>query len=138
MKWTQQYNLIPNKRWCFTQILKETTYRTLNGDDHFLDLVFASDPSFVISCNSTYKLNGCDRSAVSLLLKTCHIKGDPIIAKPVYCLNRADFDKMKLSLVDGFQKLCIDNNVDIDVIWNNLESVIKDSIYNSVPKKKCF
>ena len=62
----------------FTQVLKEPTYRTLNGDDHFLDLVFVSDPSFVISCNSTYNLNGCDHSAVSLLLNTCHIKGDPI------------------------------------------------------------
>ena len=119
----------------FTQVLKEPTYRTLNGDDHFLDLVFVSDPSFVILCNSTYNLNGCDHSAVSLLLNTCYIKGDPIITKPVYCLNRADFDKMKCFLVNGIEKLCIDNNVDIDVIWNGLESVIKDSIDNSVPKK---
>ena len=87
----------------FTQVLKEPTYRTLNGDDHFLDLVFVSDPSFVISCNSTYNLNGCDHSAVSLLLNTCHIKGDPIITKPVYCLNRADFDKMKCFLVNGLR-----------------------------------
>ena len=25
----------------FTQVLKEPTYRTLNGADHFLDLVFS-------------------------------------------------------------------------------------------------
>ena len=49
--------------------------------------------------------------------------------------NRADFDKMKCFLVNGIEKLCFDNNADIDVIWNGLESVIKDSIDNSVPNK---
>ena len=68
-------------------------------------------------------------------MNTCHIKGDPIITKPVYCLNRADFDKMKCFLVNGIENLCIDNNADIDVICNGLEIVIKDSIDNSVPKK---
>ena len=48
----------------FTQVLKEPTYRTLTGADHFLDLVFVSDPSFVIDCSSTYNLNGCDHSAL--------------------------------------------------------------------------
>ena len=64
----------------FTQVLKEPTFMTLNGDDHFLDLVFVSDLSFDISCNSTYNLNGCDHSAVSLLLKTCH--SNPRLTKP--------------------------------------------------------
>ena len=41
-----------------TQVLKEPNFRTLNSDDHFLDLVFVSYHSFVISCNSTYNLNG--------------------------------------------------------------------------------
>ena len=119
----------------FTQVLKEPTYRTLNGADHFLDLVFVSDPSFVIDCSSTYNLNGCDHSAVSLLLNTCHIKSVPCINKPVYCLKRADFDKMKCLLIDGIDQLCFEHD-DIDCIWNNVEGVIKQSIDKSVPKKR--
>ena len=55
----------------------------------------------------------------------------------VYCFNRADFDKMKHSLIYGIEKLCIDNNADIDVIWNELEGVIKSLLrtVNSVFKK---
>ena len=119
----------------FTQVLKEPTYRTLNGADHFLDLVFVSDPSFVIDCSSTYNLNGCDHSAVSLLLNTCHVKSVPSINKPVYCLKRADFDKMKCLLTNGIDQLCFKHD-DIDCIWNSVEGVIKQSIDKSVPKKR--
>ena len=118
----------------FTQVLKEPTYRTLNGADHFLDLVFVSDPSFVIDCSSTYNLNGCDHSAVSLLLSTCHVNSVPNINKPVYCLKRADFDKMKCLLTNGIDQLCFEHD-DIDCIWNSVEGVIKHSIDKSVPKK---
>lgn len=118
----------------FTQVLKEPTYKTLNGIDHFLDLVFVSDPSFVIACNSTYNLNGCDHSAVSLLLNTCHVKNVPIITKPVYCLKRADFEKMKKLFLNSVGHLCFDN-VDVDCIWNSVECIFKESIDKSVPKK---
>ena len=121
----------------FTQVLKEPTYRTLNGVDHFLDLVFVSDPSFVIDCSSTYNLNGCDHSAVSLLLNTCHVKGIPNINKPVYCLKSADFDKMKCLLINGIDQLCFEHD-DIDCIWNSVEGVIKHSIDKSVPKKSVY
>ena len=121
----------------FTQVLKEPTYRTLNGVDHFLDLVFVSDPSFVIECSSTYNLNGCDHSAMSLLLNTCYVKSIPNINKPVYCLKSADFDKMKCLLIDGIDHLCFEHD-DIDCIWNSVEGVIKHSIDKSVPKKSVF
>ena len=121
----------------FTQVLKEPTYRTLNGVDHFLDLVFVSDPSFVIDCSSTYNLNGCDHSAVSLLLNTCQVKSIPNINKPVYCLKSADFDKMKCLLINGIDQLCFEHD-DIDCIWNSVEGVIKHSIDKSVPKKSVY
>ena len=38
---------------------------------------------------------------MSLLLNTYHVKSVPCINKPVYCLKRADFDKMKCLLIDG-------------------------------------
>ena len=118
----------------FTQILKEPTYKTINGVDHFLDLVFVSDPSFVISCNSTYNLHGCDHSAVSLVLNTSQVKRVPNISKPVYCFNRADYDKMKSSLVNSLDQLSFDG--DVDMIWNNVECIIKGCIDDSVPKKR--
>ena len=62
----------------------------------------------------------------------CHIKSVPCINKPVYCLKRADFDKMKCLLIDGIDQLCFEHD-DIDCIWNN---VIKQSIDKSVPKKR--
>ena len=79
--------------------------------------------------NSTYNLNGCDHSAVSLLLNTCHVKGDPIITKPVYCLNRANFDKVRHFFVKSVGKLYFDGDDDnVDMIWNNVENIIKSSI----------
>ena len=45
------------------------------------------------------------------------IKRDSIITKPAYCLNMADFDKMRQFLVNSFEQSCFndddDDNVDM-------------------------
>ena len=82
----------------FTQILKEPTYRTRNGSDHFLDLVFVSDQSYVVSCSSTCNLHGCDHSAVEIILGMSPLKAKSTIKKSVYCLNKADFNQLKYYL----------------------------------------
>ena len=52
-----------------------------------------------------------------------------------YNLTRADFDKMKFLIIDGVEHdLCLLNH-DIDSLWDNFESIVKDSIDHSVPKK---
>ena len=57
------------------------------------------------------------------------------MSKPVYNLTRADFDKMKFLIIDGVEHdLCLLNH-DIDSLWDNFESIVKDSIDHSVPKK---
>ena len=116
----------------FTQVLKDPTYKTLNGIDHFLDLVFVSNPSCVLSCNSTYNLNGCDHSAVEVLLNMSPLK-EKAVKKSVYCLNKADFNQMKCMFVNFPWNLCFDN--DIDIMWDKVESFLKSSIDHSVPKK---
>ena len=116
----------------FTQVLKDPTYKTRIGIDHFLDLVFVSDPTYVLSCNSTCNLHGCDHSAVELVLNMPSIK-DKSINKSVYCINKANFNQMKYSLDNFPWHSCFDN--DINVMWNRVETFIKSCIDNSVPKK---
>lgn len=118
----------------FTQILKEPTYRTRNGIDHFLDLVFVSDPSYVVSCSSTCNLHGCDHSAAEIILKMSPLKARSAIKKSVYCLNKADFNQLKFNLFNCQWYSCIDQT-DVDVMWNRFESSLKTCIDNSVPKK---
>ncbi len=116
----------------FTQVLNEPTYKTINGIDHFLDLVFVSDPSYVLSCKSTCNLDGCDHSAVEMFLNMSALKDKPI-SKSVYCLSKADFNHMKYLLVNVPWQLCFDD--DINIMWNRTECFIKSCIDESVPKK---
>ena len=52
----------------FTQVLNEPTYVTYNGNEHFLDLVFVTDPSYVKSCETSFNLDKCDHSAIVFTL----------------------------------------------------------------------
>ena len=115
----------------FTQVLKDPTFKTRNCIDHFLDLVFVSDP-YVLSCNSTCNLHGCDHSAVEIHLNMSSIK-DKSINKSVYCINKANFSQMKYSLVNFPWHSCFD--YDIDIMCNRVETFIKSCIDNSVPRK---
>ena len=66
--------------------------------------------SLLLLPSPCYNLNGCDHSAVSLLLNTCHVNSVPNINKPVYCLKRADFDKMKCLFINGIDQLCFEHD----------------------------
>ena len=73
-------------------------------------MIFESDPTYVLSCNSTCNLHGCDHSAVELVLNMSSIK-DKSINKSVYCINKANFNQMKYSLVNFPWHSCFDNDI---------------------------
>ena len=71
------------------------------------------------------------------MITTCHVNIVPSIKKPVYCLKRADVDKMECLLINGIDQLCFEHD-DVDCVWKSVEGVIKHSIDKSVRKKSVY
>ena len=117
----------------FTQVLNEPTYVTYNGNEHFLDLVFVTDPSYVKSCETTFNLDKCDHSAIVFTLDMSFLKTKSI-DKPVYCLNRANFDQMRHIIHNSPWNVCMLMD-DVNNKWDFIEHNINAAIDQTVPKK---
>jgi hypothetical protein len=118
----------------FTQVLNEPTYVTYKGNERFLDLVFVSDPSYVKSCETSFNVNNnCDHFAVVFTLDMSVLKTKSI-DKPVYCLNRANFDQMRHIIQNSPWNVCMlmDN---VNNKWDFIEHNINTAIEQTVPKK---
>ena len=117
-----------------SQVLNEPSYVTHNGNEHFFDLVFVSNPLYVNSCETSFNVNDkCDHKVIVLNLDLCKVKTKDI-DKPVYCLNRANFNQMRCIISNSPWNVC--NLIeDVSKNWDFIEYNINAAIEKSVPKK---
>ena len=122
---------------CFLlqQAVTEPTHFSHSGTPSIIDLVFVSNPTYLISCSTISPLSTSDHLGILLTYKLPTTNKRPhSCRRTVWCYSLADFEKARemLDSVDWVQLL---DEPNVDQCWQTWQSTYLNIISKCIPKK---